>query len=151
MCIRDRVKGQEAALTNEISTELEQFEKVLRSLQLGDPLRPLSPPRNGEVQDQLSEVQKTWRGTIRPLVMAYLSGDFKAREAVLDRFDKQLAPFVSSINQLVLVMERSYASDTNLLRTVQAALVLLAILGTAILIRFFTVSYTHLDVYKRQG
>lgn len=132
------VKGQEAALTKEISTELEQFEKVLQSLQLGDPVRPLSPPRNGEVQDQLSEVQKTWRGTMQPLVLAYLSGDFKAREAVLDRFDEQLAPFVSSINQLVLVMERSYASDTNLLRTVQAALVLLAILGTAILIRFFT-------------
>ena len=132
------VKGQEAALAKALSTELDRFEKVLQDLQLGDPLRPLSPPRNGEVQNQLSEVQKTWRGTLRPLVLAYLSGSFDEREVVLDHFDSELEPFVNSINQLVLVMEHSYASDTNLLRTVQAVLVLLAILGTVILIRFFT-------------
>ena len=51
--------------------------------------------------------------------------------------EQKLEPFVSRINQLVLVMERSYADDTNLLRSVQAGLVLLAILGTVVLIRFF--------------
>ncbi len=34
-------------------------------------------------------------------------------------------------------MERSYADDTNLLRSVQVALVVLAIIGTGLLIRYF--------------
>lgn len=64
--------------------------------------------------------------------MRYLAGTRAERENVADGFDSELEPFVSNINELVLAMERSYADDTNLLRSVQAALVLLAILGTAI-------------------
>ncbi|HSG23734.1 MAG TPA: type IV pili methyl-accepting chemotaxis transducer N-terminal domain-containing protein [Azonexus sp.] len=130
-------EAPDATKAKAIAAELEHFETVLRDLQLGDPARPLSPPRNGDVQTQLSEVQQAWRGTVRPLVAEYLAGNVAQRTAVLDRFDRELEPFVSRINQLVLVMERSYANDTNLLRTVQAGLVLLAILGTVILIRFF--------------
>jgi len=74
---------------------------------------------------------------VQPLVADYLAGDQVRREVTLEHFDNELEPFVSRINELVLSMERSYAEDTNLLRSVQAALVLLAILGTAILIRFF--------------
>jgi two-component system nitrate/nitrite sensor histidine kinase NarX len=124
-------------LTAALSEELARFEKVQRDLQLGDPLRPLSPPRNNEVQDRLHDVEQSWRKNIRPLVESYLAGDHQQRSDVLDRFDLELEPSVKGINELVLAMERSYAYDTNLLRTVQAALVLLAILGTAILIRFF--------------
>lgn len=126
-----------AAKVKAITEELERFEAVLRDLQIGDPARPLSPPRNGDVQNQLSEVQQVWRGKIRPLVAAYVAGNPTQRAATLDRFDGELEPFVNSINQLVLVMEHSYANDTNLLRSVQAALVLLAIIGTAVLVRFF--------------
>jgi HAMP domain-containing protein len=121
-----------------ISDELARFETVLRNLQIGDPVRPLSPPRNGDVQNQLSEVQNAWQGSVRPLVGAYLVGDAAERAAVLDRFDSELDSFVGRINQLVLVMERSYADDTNVLRTMQVTLVLLAIIGTIVLIRFFS-------------
>lgn len=131
------VKAQEPTVGAVLEEELQRFDKVLRDLQLGDPVRPLSPPRNYEVQDRLSEVGKVWQAKVRPLVVAYLANDPSQREAVADRFDVELEPFVSSINELVLSMERSYAYDTNLLRSVQAALVLLAILGTAILIRYF--------------
>lgn len=131
------VKGQEASASQTLVKELEHFDQVLQDLQLGDPARPLSPPRNGEVQNQLSEVRKAWRETVKPLVETYLAGDFAQREVALDRFDRELEPFVSRIDRLVLVMEGSYASDTNLLRVVQMALVLLAIIGTVILIRFF--------------
>lgn len=127
----------DAIKSKAIIKELEHFETVLRDLQLGDPARPLSSPRNGDVQNQLSEVQKAWRGTVRPLVTAYLAGDLLQRAAVLDLFDSELESFVHRINQLVLVMERSYSDDTNLLRYVQGALVLLALLGTVILVRFF--------------
>ena len=121
-----------------ISDELARFEIVLRDLQIGDPLRPLSPPRNGDVQNQLSDVKNAWQGSVRPLVSAYLVGDAVTRAAVLDRFDSELDSFVARINQLVLVMERSYANDTNVLRTMQVTLVLLAIIGTIVLIRFFS-------------
>lgn len=75
---------------------------------------------------------------MRPLVGAYLVGDAAERAAVLNRFDSELDSFVGRINQLVLVMERSYADDTNVLRTMQVTLVLLAIIGTIVLIRFFS-------------
>lgn len=130
-------QGQEVHLASALTDELERFDKVLRDLQLGDPARPLSQPRNNEVQDRLGEVRQAWQGTIRPLALAYLAGDFPRREVALDRFDGELEPFVSRINELVLAMERSYAHDTNLLRTVQGLLVVLAIIGTVLLIRFF--------------
>lgn len=131
------VRGLEAHLVTLLNEEIDRFDKVLRDLQQGDPVRPLSPPRNADVQERLSVVSKGWQETVRPLVAAYLAGGQADREVVVARFDSELAPFVSSINELVLAMEHSYAYDTNLLRTVQAALVLLAILGTAILISYF--------------
>ena len=131
------VKTQEAQIGEVLSEELERFEKVLRDLQQGDPARPLSPPRNREVQDRLTEVDQVWQATVRPLVASYLTSDHAERERITERFDKELEGFVSRINELVLAMERSYAYDTNLLRSVQAALVLLAILGTVALIRYF--------------
>src|SRR5574343_975357 len=120
-----------------IGEELGHFEKVLRDLQQGDPARPLSEPRNREVQERLTEVGSVWQSTIRPLVASYLAGDLAERQSVSDHYDAELEGFVSKINELVLAMERSYTFDTNLLRTVQAVLVLLAILGTVILIRYF--------------
>lgn len=130
-------KAQEASVGPALADELARFDKVLRDLQLGDPVRPLSPPRNYEVQDRLSEVGKVWQAKVRPLVAGYLAGARDERERVADRFDTELEPFVSRINELVLAMERSYADDTNLLRSLQVALVMLAIFGTVILIRYF--------------
>jgi len=131
-------KAMEAGATRALSEELEQFDKVLRDLHLGDPARPLSPPRNAEVQERLQAVEKAWRETVRPLVASYLTGVRTERQRALDHFDAELEPFVSMINELALSMERTYASDTSLLRTVQAALVALAIIGTVILIHYFS-------------
>jgi two-component system nitrate/nitrite sensor histidine kinase NarX len=131
-------KTQESTMAAALGEELERFDKVVRDLRMGDPARPLSPPRNAEVQDRLLEVERAWQAAMRPLVASFLSGARAERETALDRFDGELEPFVSSINELVLAMERSYAYDTNLLRSVQAALVVLAIIGTVILIRYFS-------------
>ena len=130
-------KGADEVQTKALADELERFDRVLRDLQQGDPARPLSPPRNNEVQQRLREVEQAWLLSLRPLVVSYLASDLTRRAVTVDRFDGELEGFVSRINELVLAMERSYAHDTNLLRSVQAALVLLAIIGTAILIRFF--------------
>ena len=125
------------AFGQRVATELERFDHVLRDLRHGDPARPLAPPRDGDVQQRLFAVEESWRDTMRPLVTSFLQQPVDQREAALERFDRELEGFVGRINDLVLAMERSYTVDTNLLRTVQAALVLLAALGTAILIRFF--------------
>jgi len=131
------LKEPVAARSAALQAELNLFDKVLLDLQQGDPARPLSEPRNGEVQQLLSAVDGDWRNSLRPLAQRYLAVAAAERETALDRFDSELEPFVGKINELVLAMERSYARDTNLLRTVQGLLVVLALIGTAILIRFF--------------
>ena len=130
-------KGEAAAFGYDVQTELERFDRVLLDLRQGDPARPMAPPRDADVHQRLLAVELAWRETMRPLVESFLKRTVNQDDAVLDRFDGELETFVGRINDLVLAMERSYAYNTNLLRTVQAALVLLAALGTAILIRFF--------------
>lgn len=126
-----------SAQTENLSAEVQRFNKVLLDLQRGDPARPLAAPRNGEVQRLLVDVEQSWRGKVQPLVEQYLAAGGAPRQAALDRFNGELEPFVGRINDLVLAMERGYARDTVMLRTVQGLLVLLAVLGTIILIRFF--------------
>ena len=120
-----------------VGEELVRFDKVLHDLQAGDPARPLAAPRNGEVQQRLAEVEQAWRQAVRPLIDQYRQVPAAGRIALVEQFDRELEPFVSRINELVLAMERSYTDDTNLLRSVQAALILMALLGTAILSQFF--------------
>jgi len=125
------------ALAASLAAELGRFDEVLRDLRQVDPSRPLAPPRDGEVAGKLLAVEDSWSQAIRPLIAAFLSQPAERRAAALDGFESRLEGFVGSINDLVLAMERSYAANTNLLRSVQAALVLMAALGTALLIWFF--------------
>jgi len=130
-------RGVEEKVAFSLGEEMERFDKVLLDLAQGDPARPLASPRDAAVAEHLKQVTQAWRATMRPLVVGYVGGDAKQRDEQRQHFDAELAGFVSRINDLVLAMEHSYADDTNLLRSVQAALVLLAILGTVVLIRFF--------------
>ena len=116
---------------------LERFDAVLHDLHEGDPARPLAPPRDVEVQQRLRAVEDAWHQTMRPIVVDFLGQPPERRGGLHDRFDAGLEGFVDGINDLVLAMEHDYAANTNLLRTVQAVLVVLALFGTVILIRFF--------------
>lgn len=120
-----------------LGEEVARFDQVLAELGNGDPKRPLSPPRNPEVRRSLDAVGATWAEQMRPLVLAYLQAESGQRHDLLARYDQALEPFVGQINDLVLTMEGSYARDTTLLRTVQGLLVLMAVIGTIILVRFF--------------
>ncbi len=128
-----------AAFASRLQAEFERFEQVLGNLRQGDPARPMAPPRDADVEQKLLGVENSWRETVRPLVVEFLAALPERRAAVLDRFDSELEGFVADINDLVLAMEHSYAANTNLLRSVQAALVFLAVLGTAFLTWFFMV------------
>jgi two-component system nitrate/nitrite sensor histidine kinase NarX len=132
-------RREAAVFARRLQTEFERFERVLGDLRQGDPARPMAPPRDTEVQQKLLGVENSWREKVRPLVVEFLAAVPERRAAVLDRFDSELEGFVADINDLVLAMEHSYAANTNLLRSVQAALVFLALLGTAFLTWFFMV------------
>lgn len=116
----------------------ERFERVQHDLWLGDPARPLSPPRSAEVAASLRAVEAYWQRSVRPLIAGYLQeaavGDRQARQLA---FQDQLEGFVALINETVLAMERSYAKDTTLLRSLQVFLVLWTVLGSVALIYFF--------------
>lgn len=131
-------QGERAAFSGALNDEVGRFARVLDDLQHGDPARPMASPRNPEVQRHLDLVVADWQGRMQPAILAYLASEgLDDRSAHLQRFDEALEDFVSKINDLVLVMESSYARDTNLLRTLQVVLAVLAVLGTGILIRFF--------------
>ena len=59
--------------------------QMLRDLEQGDPLRPLSSARNSEVLQRLQAVEQTWLGTVRPLVVAYLGSTGAEREAIVTK------------------------------------------------------------------
>src|SRR5512145_1064289 len=101
------VKEPSSALTTALGAEGERINKVLSDLQGGDAAKPLSSPRNAEVDQRLLEVEQEWMRTLRPLVEQYLAGNPDQRAAALDRLESELEPFVSRINELVLAMERS--------------------------------------------
>ncbi len=132
-------RQEAAAFASRVQVELERFDRVLLDLRQGDPARPMAPPRDADVQQKLLAVENSWRTMVRPLVVEFPAALPERRAAVLDRFDSELEGFVADINDLVLTMEYSYAANTNLLRSVQAALVFLAVLGTAFLTWFFMV------------
>jgi two-component system nitrate/nitrite sensor histidine kinase NarX len=130
-------RQESVAFASRLQVELERFDEVLLDLRQGDPARPMAPPRDADVQRKLLAVEASWREAVRPMVAEFLGAPRERREAVLDRFDNELEGFVAGINDLVLAMEHSYAANTNLLRSVQAALVMLAALGTVLMIWFF--------------
>lgn len=132
--------GRSAMVASEIGAEIERFEKVMLDLERGDPVRPLSPPRDAAVYHGVQAVKAEWNGTIKPILLDYLKAADRAGQAeAFARYDSEVARFVDGINELVLRMESNYAFNANLLRTCQIGLTVLAVLGTAILIRFFFV------------
>lgn len=123
-----------AAVDAEIDVEIARFGKVLRDLSDGDPERPLASPRSDEVRARLQAVGDAWSTTMRPMALDFRNAVAGERPEIAARFYGRVEAFVGEIDALVLAMERSYTRDTNLLRSVQAGLVLLAVLGTVVLV-----------------
>ncbi|MFZ1445820.1 MAG: type IV pili methyl-accepting chemotaxis transducer N-terminal domain-containing protein, partial [Candidatus Dechloromonas phosphoritropha] len=111
-----------AGFVTRLRAEIEGFDQVLLDLRRGDPSRPMAPPRDDEVGKRLLAVEDFWYQAIRPLVAGFLSQVPDRRRVAVERLDSQVEDFVGNINDLVLAMEQSYAANTNLLRSVQAAL-----------------------------
>lgn len=135
-----RESAPSARHSDEVRAEMERFEHVLADLEKGDPARPLFLPNEAAILEKAGAVRAAWQTDVRPLVAGYLDPANSARRpAMAARYDEVVAPFVATINDLVLLMEQSYARNTNALRSFQLALVALALGGTVLLIRYFFV------------
>lgn len=132
-------KGESNEIKDKLRREIDDFEFVLADLERGDPLRPLSLPSDVLIRAELNGIEKTWHEGIRPMLLSFLEQKPSALSwwELKNGYSEQVSEVVKSVNLLVSSMERSYSFNTNLLRSFQIGLVLLAAIGTAILIRFF--------------
>lgn len=124
-------KGMEA----EVRREMVVFEKILAGLEQGDPSRPLLLPKDEGVRRQMVNLRLEWQERIRPLLEGILaSKDPAMRHRLLQQSRPAIENYVGMVNGLVLSVERDNAYKTSLLRSIQLGLVMMAILGTVILI-----------------
>lgn len=122
-------------MEGEVRREIIAFEKTLMDLEQGDPSRPLLLPKDEGVRRQMAKLRQEWQGYIRPLLEGVLSSrDTEARQRLLKESRPAVENFVGMVNGLVLSVERDNAYKTSLLRSIQLGLVMLAIIGTVILI-----------------
>jgi len=127
-------------LMNEVVDQVEEFDRVLAGLEQGDPLRPLFVPREAPILDDVQAIRTAWSNRMKPMVVALAQVDAPPGRAGMEaEYRREIDDFVRLINGFVLKMEVSYAHNTNVLRSLQGGLVVLAMIGTAILISFFQV------------
>ncbi len=123
------------SMAGEVQREMAAFEKTLMDLEQGDPLRPLLLPKDVGVRRQMANLRLEWQGHIRPLLEGVLiNQDPESRHRLLKEIRPSIENYVGMVNGLVLSVERDNAHKTSLLRSIQLGLVMLAIIGTVILI-----------------
>ncbi|MDP2783640.1 MAG: type IV pili methyl-accepting chemotaxis transducer N-terminal domain-containing protein [Sulfurimicrobium sp.] len=125
----------QVSMEGELEREMAAFEKTLTDLEQGDPSRPLLLPKDEGVRRQMASLRQEWREHIRPLLEGVLtSRDAEVRRRLLKEIRPSVENFVGMVNGLVLSVERDNADKTGLLRSIQLGLVMLAVLGTVILL-----------------
>jgi len=123
------------SMEGEVQREMIAFEKTLTDLEQGDPSRPLLLPKDEGVRRQMANLRLEWQEHIRPLLEGVMtSRDTETRRRLLKEIRPSVENFVGMVNGLVLSVERDNAHKTGLLRSIQLGLVILAIMGTVVLI-----------------
>lgn len=125
--------------TGQKQDELEQavadFESTLKLIRRGDPKRPLYLPKSETVYNRMHEIELAWGNEIRPLIeRVQQSHDPLQRADLLQKLHTRIEPFVTSIDDLVLILEKHSDNNLSTLRTLQVGLLALALLGTFVLI-----------------
>jgi nitrate/nitrite-specific signal transduction histidine kinase len=133
------VKQPNAQLRTDIELEVTSFEATLSELEQGNPLRPLSLPKDVGVKVRMIQLRQTWKNTIQPHIHQILkSNNIIEQQLLLTQYRPKLEQFVASINHLVGMVEHSNARATTLLRFLQVAIVSLALVGTILLVYLFS-------------
>jgi two-component system nitrate/nitrite sensor histidine kinase NarX len=135
-----RENSDTATIKAEILHEIGLFESTLRILEEGNQARPLFLPKEREVQQQMKLLHQEWEGRMKPLILEIINSERAAGQLTLiTAYQPALLNFVSMVNNLVLMVEQSNARNTALLRSFQISLVVLAMVGTLVLIYLFFV------------
>lgn len=119
-----------------LSREIAQIDAILGDLVHGNPERPLYIPRDSGIPDDVASLATLWQQRIRPTLVRYVGQPAMVGEHA-GNFDSIAEDFVSRINGTVVKMEVSYEKSIRALRTFQFLLILLAVIGTIVLLRFF--------------
>lgn len=121
-------------------SEMNALEQVQAGLKSGDPKRPLFIPRDRGIPASLERLGEHWQTRVRPLAETLVMATPAQRPVLLTELETTATGFVAEIDRLVQEMEASYGRNTAILRTSQVLLVVLAVIGTVVLIRFFFVA-----------
>ena len=116
--------GSEAARL--IAKDIVDFDRVVATLRHGDPVRPLFVPDTAAITADFAEFDRAWT-SLRPRLERVEAGGARVTRAEFERF-------VAIVDRLVVTLEHDIARTTSLLRSIQLALVALAIAGTVALI-----------------
>jgi two-component system nitrate/nitrite sensor histidine kinase NarX len=110
-----------------IAREIVDFDQVVATLRHGDPVRPLFVPDTAAIAAAFAEFDRDW-AALKPRLERAAAGS--ATGVMRPEFER----FVAVVDALVVTLERDIAQTTSLLRSIQLALVALAIAGAVALI-----------------
>lgn len=110
-----------------IAEEIAAFDRVVHTLRVGDPARPLFVPRTAAVDDAFAAFDRGWVHLEAGLLRIAEGADPEISRAEFERF-------VAVVNALVITLERDIDQTTSLLRSIQLGLLALAIAGAVALI-----------------
>ena len=134
------VPAEQITLQKSALDEVAIFDRVMHDLEHGDPKRPLFLPKEIEIEQLVQQMRDEWSGEMRPQIREILQMPQGAEHtARLVHFQHAVERYVSHVNNLVSAVERSGIRSTTLLRLLQIALIVLAVIGTSLLIGFFFV------------
>jgi len=137
--LTQQVHHPSTVLRHELEQEIVHFENTLAELHNGNPQRPLFLPKETGIQQQMAELQRSWQQEMKPRIMDILdSGKLAQRDRLLAAYRPAMESYVAGIDALVLMVERSNAQATTLLRSIQIALVVVALIGTILLDYIFS-------------
>ncbi|GBG14934.1 two-component system, NarL family, nitrate/nitrite sensor histidine kinase NarX [Novimethylophilus kurashikiensis] len=117
----------------ELDREIAQFEDTLRLIRLGDPRRPLYLPKSETVYAHMDKIAQEWSDEILPAIASIRSADVSHKAMLIADFSNRLDTFVTRIDALVSILERHSDNNLSALRTLQIGLLVLALLGTFVL------------------
>jgi two-component system nitrate/nitrite sensor histidine kinase NarX len=116
-----------AETTAVIGRDIADFEQVVATLRSGDPSRPLFVPDTAAIAQEFAALDAEW-AMLKPALERVEVG------VPLPLERARIEQFVALVNRLVATLEQDIAQTTSLLRTIQLALVALAIAGATALI-----------------
>ena len=119
--------GPDSPARGLIGREIAAFGDVVATLRRGDPARPLFVPDTPTIAAEFSRFDAAW-GDLRPGLERVAAG------GALDLPRSRFEHFVGIVHGLVTTIEGDIARTTALLRSVELALVALAIAGSVTLI-----------------